>query len=238
MNPLLSSFAHSFLVYAVAILLLFGCASTPPSQRIDNVPMYGQPGILRPDFLRQADEQFIREATAGFGERGKASDIWWAQGEEFFAQNNMDFAMRRYNQSWLLNPSNFKAYWGFARVLLERNDIEAALMNLETAISLCKDNFQRPALLTDAGSAYSKKADRLALDARRDLFRKADSFFEQALKVDPNYGNAYKRWAMSLHRQERYLESWAKVEEARKHPDVIFPSAFLKSLESKLPEAK
>ena len=34
-------------------------------------------------------------------------------------ERNLDFAMRRYNQAWLLNPSGFKPYWGIARVLME-----------------------------------------------------------------------------------------------------------------------
>ena len=123
MNTFQNSYFHIFFACLNAALLISGCASTPTGSRIDNVPMYGQPEIVRPDFLQQADEQFIREAVAGFGTREKASDIWWAQAEEFMAQNNLDFAMRRYNQSWLLNQNNFKAYWGFARVLLEQGAI-------------------------------------------------------------------------------------------------------------------
>ena len=200
--------------------------------------MYGQPDIVRPEILRQADDQFIKEAVAGFGTRERASDIWWKQAEEFMSQNNLDFAMRRYNQSWLLNQNNFKPYWGFARVLLERGEVGPAFVHLEKAMSLCADDYQRPALLTDVGSAYSTNANRSVLKDRDDLFRKANSLFEQAVKIDPNYGNAYKRWAISLYRQEKYVEAWTKVAEARKRPDVSIPAAFIKSLESKMPEPK
>ena len=200
--------------------------------------MYGQPDIVRPEFLLQLDEQFIREAVASFGTRERASDIWWAQAEEFMTQDNLDFAMRRYNQSWLLNKNDFKPYWGFARVLLERGEVESAFVQLEKAMSLCADDFQRPALLTDAGSAYSRKASGSALKDKDFLFRKADSLFEQAVKLDSSYGNAYKRWAISLYRQEKYSEAWTKVAEARKRPNTSIPPAFLKSLESKMPEPK
>ena len=200
--------------------------------------MYGQPDIVRPEFLLQLDEQFIREAVAGFGTREKASDIWWAQAEKFMAQDDLDFAMRRYNQSWLLNKNNFKPYWGFARVLLERGEVEPAFVQLDKAMSLCTDDFQRPALLTDIGSAYSRKASSSALKDRDALFRKADALFEQAVKLDPNYGNAYKLWAISLYRQEKYSGAWIKVAEARKRPNPSIPPAFLKSLESKMLEPK
>jgi hypothetical protein len=65
--------------------------------------MYGQPEIPRPDFLKKADEVFIKQAVAGLGSREKASEAWWLEGEKYMAQGNLDFAMRRYNQSWLLN---------------------------------------------------------------------------------------------------------------------------------------
>ena len=236
MNTFPNSCCRIFFAYLCATLLISGCATTPAGPRIDNVPMYGQPQIVRPDFLRQADEQFIREAVAGFGTREKASDIWWAQAEAFMAQNNLDFAMRRYNQAWLLNQNNFKAYWGFARVLLAQGAIEPAFVHLEKAMILCADNFQRPALLSDAGSAYSNKASSLVLKDRDDLFQKADSFFEQALKIDSSYGNAYKRWAISLYHQEKYSEAWIKIAEARRRPDANIPPAFLRALKSKMPE--
>jgi hypothetical protein len=46
------------------------------ANRIDNIPMYGQPEIPRPDFLKKADEDFIKQAVAGLGSREKASEAW------------------------------------------------------------------------------------------------------------------------------------------------------------------
>jgi len=224
--------------FMLAILVISACASVPTGQRIDSIPMYGQPEIARPDFLLKLDQQFIREVVAGIGTRENASEMWWAQAEKFMAQENLDLAMRRYNQSWLLNPNNFKAYWGFGRVLLERGETDLAIVQLEKAIALCTDDFQRPALLTDTGSAYLAKANNFVGEEKREFFRKADSLFEQALKIDPGYGNAYKRWAISLHRQEKYSEAWIKVAEARKQPDLTISPKFLKALESIMPEPK
>src|SRR5215470_10767765 len=49
-----------------ALVVVSGCATIPDEQRIDNIPMYGQPAIPRPDFAKRADETFIKEAAAGF----------------------------------------------------------------------------------------------------------------------------------------------------------------------------
>ncbi|MCU7796308.1 MAG: hypothetical protein KZQ75_04160 [Candidatus Thiodiazotropha sp. (ex Myrtea spinifera)] len=95
---------------ALAIVVsITGCVSTGGT-RIDNIPMYGQPEIERPAHLLKADEDFVNSVESGFGTREEASKTWWAQGEKFMSQGNLDFAMRRYNQSWLLNPNNYQPY--------------------------------------------------------------------------------------------------------------------------------
>ena len=80
------------------------------ANRIDDVPMYGQPDTERPASLKELDEKFIAEAVAGAGSREAASDTWWRQAEEFFAQRNFDLAMRRYNQARLLNSKSFRPH--------------------------------------------------------------------------------------------------------------------------------
>jgi len=116
------------LVIVGGLVLLAACAGPRPltgTDRIDNVPMYGQPQIPRPETHRKADEEFISQAAAKFGGREQASKVWAAQAERFMAQGNHDFAMRRYNQSWLLNPNHYAPYWGFGRVMLERDNTYA-----------------------------------------------------------------------------------------------------------------
>jgi len=147
---------RSFIVCLYALLFLVGCASSGNS-RIDSIPMYGQPEIERPDFLQKADEDLIKKAVQGFGSREKASKAWYAQGDKFMREGNLDFAMRRYNQSWLLNPNNYQPYWGFARVLLEQDEVNDAIKHLEKAELLIDDLYQKVALLADMGSAYTYK---------------------------------------------------------------------------------
>jgi tetratricopeptide (TPR) repeat protein len=238
MNMIFPNCRQMTLLLLLLVAMLSGCVHAPSALRIDNFPMYGQPEIIRSESMLKLDEQFIQDAIAGIGTREAASDTWWAQAEVFMARGNLDFAMRRYNQSWLLNKQSFKPYWGFARVLLERGEVVSAIAQLEKAISLCTDDFQRPALLADAGSAYSIQAFSAAVKDRALLYGKADAMFEQAVKLDPSYGNAYKQWALSLYRQENYREAWLKVAEARKRRDTTISPVFLKSLENKMPEPK
>lgn len=225
---------------AVAALVLFGCVTTGGT-RIDNVPMYGQPNVQRPDELKRADEDFIKQVSEGFGSREKASQAWASQGDKFFSEGNLDFAMRRYNQSWLLNPNNYRSYWGFGRVMLEQGKIGEAIQHLEKSKQLCDDQFQKAALLTDLGSAYTAQAASAPNAGGPDqarLFSLANKNFAESTSLDATYGNSWRRWAMSLYEQGNYADAWEKVKQSRKQNARPLPPQFIRALEQKMPEPK
>lgn len=190
---------------ALVALVLAGCSSPPAPVRIDNLPMYGQPEIPRPTMFKQADEAFVRNAAAGFGgDRKLASLAWTDRGDHFLAEHNLDYAMRRYNQAWLLDDTNYEVYWGFGRVLAAQQKFDAAITHLKKAIELCTEADQRSALLAELATAYSMKAAALPADRLRDraaAFALAHETFAQSTTADPRNGDAWRRWAISLEAQ-------------------------------------
>ena len=54
-------------VVAAILLLLGGCVAVRSEQRIDNVPMYGQPALSRPEFAKQAEGRHERARTEEIG---------------------------------------------------------------------------------------------------------------------------------------------------------------------------
>jgi tetratricopeptide (TPR) repeat protein len=224
----------------ILVLVLAGCAAAPGT-RIDNVPMYGQPQTPRPPFLKDADETFINQAVAGLGSREVASKAWAAQADKFMAENNLDFAMRRYNQSWLLNPNNYQPYWGFGRVMLEWGKVDESIEHFEKAKLLIDDDYQKVAFLADMATAYSVKATRTPSDQateRVKYFAEANKLYGESIAMDPKYANAWRSWARSLYFEGRYAEAWEKVNKAKTLGAPAFPPAFLKALDEKLPEPK
>jgi tetratricopeptide (TPR) repeat protein len=212
------------LIFAISMGVL-GCMP-PGAVRIDNVPMYGQPEAERPEILKKADEDFIKQASAGFGSREEASKAWWLVGEKFMSEGNLDFAMRRYNQSWLLNPDNYQPYWGFGRVSLAHGKVDEAIRFLEKAEELNDDAYQKVALLADMGTAYTHKD-----------FAKANAKFAESIKLEANYPDAWKRWAISLYMQGDYKGAWDKFIKAESH-GATFPPKFIAELEAKMPRPK
>lgn len=239
-QPMAHQVVRSFLVIlALGLMAVVNWARASDGQRIDNIPMYGQPAISRPDFLKKADEDFIKEASEIFGSREAASKAWSAQADRFIAKGDFDFAMRRYNQSWLLNPNNYQPYWGFGRLVLQAGKFDAAVEYLEISKQLCDDQYQKVALLADLGAAYSTKAEHIPTDEkgeRERLFALANESFVESTTLDPTYGNSWRRWAMSLYEQGNFVGAWEKVKRARLQNARPFPPAFLQSLEKQLPE--
>ena len=221
----------TYRVTACAVMLGFLSGSTSADgARIDSFPLYGQPEVERPAFLKQADEAFIEKAVSGFGSREKASQAWFAEGERLMGRGNLDVAMRRYNQAWLLNPDNYGPYWGFARILLEQDKLEDSIRFFEKAETLIDDLYQKVALLSDMGSAYTYKGKQVPR-----YFSQANAKFSESTGLDPGYGNAWRRWAYSLYEQGDYRGAWEKVNRAESAHARPFPDSFIAKLKSKMP---
>ncbi len=232
-SPLISRFA-----FAIALgTILVSCV--PAGQRIDNIPMYGQPTIPREERLRIAEETFIKTATASYGSREAASKAWFSQGQEFTNQGDLDYAMRRYNQSWLLNPQNYEPYWGFGRVMVAQAKYDQAIEYFEKAKTLIDDEYQKVALLSDTGVAYSAKASTLKDSEPNEAaryFTVANEYYQKSTTLDPNYSNSWLNWGWSLFYEGRYEEAWEKAEKAH---SLGAPSDILmKTLIQKMPELR
>lgn len=211
------------------------------SDSAGNLPMFGQPKIVRPENSKKADEAFIRDSTLRFGSRQAGSDALATQGWAAVRAKQDDLAMQHFNQAWLLNPKNYRVFWGFGAVMSGRGRLAEALEHLEKARELIDDPMQRVPLLCDLGTVYSEYAARLP--ANRELeraqhFVMANSRFTESLENDPKYAMSWREWAMSLYEQERYSEAWIKVQRARELRAEPFPPEFLKKLSTKMPEPK
>jgi tetratricopeptide (TPR) repeat protein len=224
----------------LALFAVAGCATAPSGPRIDNIPMYGQPEVFRPAPWKRLDEDFIAQATAGIGSRERASQVWWAQAEEFMREGNLDFAMRRYNQSWLLNPNNYQPYWGFGRVTLRQGKCDEALKHFTRAKELADDKFQKAALLSDFGIAYAYCARVMPPDqreARERYFDLAGRQFAESTELDGTYSVAWLRWSQALLDNDKPAEAWVKLRRAREAGADV-PRAYLERLTSKMAEPK
>lgn len=223
-------------------LLLTGCVTVAEKEAFESQPMYGQPEQVRPDYLKWEDASFIKQTSQRYqGDVKRASREWTIKGNELLRYGDVEGAMRKFNQAWLLDDSNYQVYWGFGQVLVIKDELPEAKRYLWKAYELIDDPFQKPALLTDLATIVSLQGDALpaAKTAERDaLFLRANDYFEKVLELDASFFPVWQRWAQSLYREGNYGAAWEKIHAAKARGVKQFSKRFIEQLSAKHPEPR
>jgi len=222
------------------LLLMVGCVTVQEKESLEMVPMYGLPDVVRDPYLVSEDEAFVKNQLKRFGGNHQAASREQSKkAHELLSYGQIQKAMEGFNRAWLLDKRNAQAYWGFGQVLVVRGKVGEAIKHLEKAKAFGVVAFQQPALLVDAGIAYSIQADQSSqIDGTRSrmLFAQANHNFQQSSELAPNYGEVWRRWSFSLLREKRYRDAWLAIKKARSLGAKKFPPSFIKELSTVYPE--
>ena len=229
----------------VLCALVSGCLESLPfrlggtTTRVDELPMYGGMDRSKVPELKAGDEKFIADVTAQFGSRERASDAWTEQGFEFYRQDKLDMAMRRFNQAWLLNPSNPEVYSGFASILSDQRKFCEAknMLDIGFAKGPIQDGF-----LADAALIYTAcPVQNTSMNSaeRQTSFRRSDELLQKAFS-SPTVRKTYvlNQWVKVLLFREDYARAWQKVFEHRKVVGSDIDPRVLAELRSRMPEPR
>jgi len=224
-------------VLAILLGVASVCVAQPSGKvPIDQLPMYG--GMDRAAYpeLKAADEKLIEGTTQAFGSRETASQAFVSRAFTLYMKDDLAGAMRRFNQAWLLNPSNPEVFWGFGSVLNDRGEYCSSMKMLEKAIELnipVTKGFFADAGFIGARCALTNQS--LTAEERNKLLEKSEDLFKRAERDDPNKAYVYSTWARSYYAQDKHSEAWemiAKQRNAGGKPN----ERFLSLLRSKMPE--
>ena len=108
------------------LLFLFMVSYNLSSQsKVDNTkPMYGE--AEKDERYKKVDDDFRKDALEKFGSVDNAVNDYVQAAWLLFYRNDLETAMKRFNQAWLLNPEFPDAYFGFAALLeMQGNNAEA-----------------------------------------------------------------------------------------------------------------
>ena len=200
-------------------------------------PMYGSPGVVKSETQRKGDELFIETVTKNTGSRQLAAKQFAGEGWREYQKGDLDSAMRRFNQAWLLDPNSFLPYWGFGAVLMQLAKPEQAIPHYERSLSLIDITTEKPRLLNDSAKAYSFGASRGGPTATA-WRAKAETLFQQAVQLDPKYSNAYRDWIAFNFSQKEYSKAWEVVKRARGAGVSDLPQDLINALADKMPEPR
>ena len=121
----------SFLV--LSFVFFASNAGTDDTSSINLLPMYGGENVVKTDEQLQSDKEFIDSVVKEIGSREEASVGISNGAQKWFEQGDLDTAMKRFNQAWLLDPNNPEPYNGFAEILKQRGDTTEAEKMLKLA---------------------------------------------------------------------------------------------------------
>ena len=104
------------------------------SGSINLLPRYGN--IEKSSAMLKLDEEFIDFCDKNFPNRQAASAYHAAKGWSFFGAGDYTTAIRRFNQSWLLDSTNANAFWGFGAITAIRLENDVSLQFFQKSYQL------------------------------------------------------------------------------------------------------
>lgn len=213
------------------ILLLFisAIANFAIAQGVNLQPKYGL--TEKPAALKEADQKFIASMDEVFkGDRKKAAAATAARGWQYLRQGNLVDAMRRFNQSWLLDDKNGSAIWGMAAVQgsTEGKVTEALALFAEAERLLPNDiDLAVDCAKTIGFAGVETKDDKLIQDALRR--------HEKLNDIAPGHLLNLQNWSILYFYLGNYAEAWKKIKLAEALPRrAELDQDYLRALNSKM----
>ncbi|MDP6404049.1 MAG: hypothetical protein QF797_02465 [Alphaproteobacteria bacterium] len=168
------------------IVLAAGAVAANASEQYrppNEIPMYGR--VESPAQAR-ADQSFLEAVRKTGRSFEDASDHAAMRGWQALKKGDLSTAMKRLNQAWLLNKENGGAYWGFAIVVMERDqDFVSSEKFFRRALELIPND---TVLIQDFAKTLGMRgADYKNKDEGKksvEYFMESIKYYEAALKID------------------------------------------------------
>jgi len=166
--------------------------------------------------IEKINERFIENVIKQFGSREVAAkkhiDFAW----QYFHEGDLETAMKRFNQSWLLNPNDPEVFFGFGCILDAERQPEKAIEMHGKAIEINPEY---------AGAYHNRALDYVSIGD----FENAIPDFSKVMEIEPNNGQIYNDRAVAYYRLKQYNKSWEDVQKAKELGYEVHPG-FLKAI--------
>jgi tetratricopeptide (TPR) repeat protein len=161
------------------------------------------------------------------------------RGWEAYYRNDLDTAIRRFNQAWMYDRENPEVYWGFGLVIGQRALVEKPKVNLEESIRLLQMASARDQkngrILGDLAYPYTLLGYYREVDGlnAEEAFEKARALFPQAYELDSKYPPIVANWSVFYFYTRDYEAARKKATQAMEM-GYRFDPAYLDELESSI----
>lgn len=137
----------AILVVLVTVIFIVGArnnSQTSQTQGMDypnTKPMYG--ALNYGDYItnrgserQKADDSFLKEIIGIDGSTKAAFKDAILQAWSYVVKKDVDTAMKRCNQAWLIDNTNFNVYWCYGSILDLKQDYNQSVLYFDKAISM------------------------------------------------------------------------------------------------------
>ena len=219
---------HLFRAVLLALLLPFAI-NIAHAQDTSLQPKYGSTPKSAPQLA--ADEMFIASIDETYkGNHAKAAADVSARGWQLLRAGNVNDAMRRFNQAWLLDHSNGVALWGMAAIQSNTSNTQESLKLFAEAERSIGDDI-------DFSVDHAKTLGIAGAETKSDsLLNDAFTRFAQLHQKAPQHVLNLQNWAITLFYIGNYAEAWKKIRLAEAAPRrADLDQAFIAALQGKMP---
>ena len=177
------------LVLALSLICLG--AKPPCPKGINLLPKYGRAKKC-PEQLA-ADREFIAQVEQQQGSRQKGAAIFIELGWQYLAREQVNTAMNRFNQAWMLDSLNEQIEWGFGSALgmHGKNKESLPFFRIATKQNAANKNVWHDAAVS-YGNVYSETKRVVYLDT-------AIIYLRKSIRLDNAYVPAYAELAKVYH---------------------------------------
>jgi Flp pilus assembly protein TadD len=114
------------------------------------LPKYGN--AVKTKEQKTSDQELIKAYVEKAGTNRKASELLIKQGFDYLYKQDLKTAMYRFNQAWLLDPTNADVFWGFGAIYFSFGDFESTMLQYDEGLKL---NANSSNILTDKANSWS-----------------------------------------------------------------------------------
>jgi hypothetical protein len=166
---------------------------------------------------RKSDSLFILHCTQTGLTRDSASKYFSNQGWSFYSKNDFLNAMKRFNQSWLLDSTNANPYWGFALIYSSLNrSPDSTLIFMELSFKHDSTNPRITLDLIDSYLSISQDIKQNPSNLKSEYISRSITLLERInsnLHNDPMFYRQYARACLLNNDKEC---AYKQIEELRK----------------------
>lgn len=204
-------------------LLLFGCIDRDCPKGIDLLPMYGY--AKKCNAQLESDKIFIEDCDRKFESRKTACEHHIERGWQFLNTGDLNTAMKRFNQAWLLDSiNNAEVYEGFGCILAQKSQYRDAIKLFDRSLMIDSLN---PRVWRYSGMS---KISLLDYDPKQEYLDDAVYCMKKSVEIDPSDSESYHclTIAYSMYYQQDSARKYLKI------TDELNPNLINKELRERI----